>query len=144
VIISRDGTQIGWHRAGEGPPTVLVHGPCGDKGNWIRCTPLLAGRLSLYAVDRRGRGRSGNGTEYVIQREYEDLAAVIAAISEPITLIGHSYGAIVSLGALSLTDRVHRLFLYDSRLLAARFHDCERGRPRSRPTSRPEIARPQP
>jgi len=125
VITSRDGTQISWHQAGEGPPTVLVHGSCGDKGNWIRCTPLLAGRLSLYAVDRRGRGRSGDGTEYAIQREYEDLAAVIAAIGEPITLIGHSYGAIVSLGALSLIDRVRRLVLYEPPLLAARFHDCE-------------------
>ncbi len=125
MITSRDGTRIGWHRAGEGPPTVLVHGSCGDKGNWIGCTPHLAGRLSLYALDRRGRGRSGDTSEYAIQREYEDLAAVIEAIGKPITLIGHSYGAIISLGALSLTDRVHRLVLYEPPLLAPRFHDCE-------------------
>lgn len=125
VVTSRDGTQIRWHRAGDGPPAVLVHGTCGDRGNWIACTPHLSGRLTLYAIDRRGRGTSGDGPAYSIEREYEDVAAVVEAIGEPVTLIGHSYGAIVSLGATRLTGGIARLILYEPPLLVQRYYDCE-------------------
>ncbi len=125
MITSRDGTQIRWHRAGGGPPAVLVHGSCGDRGNWIACTPQLSPRLTLYAIDRRGRGTSTDAPAYAIEREYEDLAAVVEAIDEPVTLIGHSYGAIVSLGATRLTAGIARLILYEPPLLAQSFYGCE-------------------
>lgn len=51
--------------------------------------------------------------KYSIEQEYEDLAAVIQAVDKPVTLIGHSYGAIVSLGATRLTDQIAQLILYE-------------------------------
>lgn len=125
IATSRDGTPLGWHRAGEGPPIVLVHGACGDKGNWIWCTPHLAPSLTVYAVDRRGRGRSGDAPEYSIEREHEDLVAVVEAIGRPVTLVGHSYGGVVALGAARLTELVERLVLYEPSIEAHAFTDCD-------------------
>ena len=64
-------------------------------------------------MDRRGRGGSGDGAGYEVEREFEDVAAVIDAIGEDVLLLGHSYGAICSLEASLLTDRVRRLILYE-------------------------------
>jgi pimeloyl-ACP methyl ester carboxylesterase len=133
TALSPDGTRIEWRRDGAGPAVVLVHGASGDRGNWVGCTPCLADRLSVYTVDRRGRGRSTDGppgSSYSIEREYEDIAAVVeAAAAEcggPVNLVGHSYGAIVSLGAARLTDAVGRLVLYEPPLLLSRYLDVER------------------
>jgi pimeloyl-ACP methyl ester carboxylesterase len=129
TAVSPDGTRIEWRRDGAGPPVVLVHGASGDRGNWVGCTPYLADRFALYTVDRRGRGRSSDGPEYSIEREYQDIAAVVeAAAAESggaVTLVGHSYGAIVSLGAARLTDAVARLVLYEPPLLLSRYLDVE-------------------
>jgi pimeloyl-ACP methyl ester carboxylesterase len=75
--------------------------------------PELEPRFTIYAIDRRGRGGSGDAGEYAIQREFEDVAAVIDAVGEPVFLLGHSYGAICSLEASVLTDKVRRLVLYE-------------------------------
>lgn len=129
-VTSKDGTSIAWRRDGAGHPVVLVHGANGDRGNWVGCTPHLAARHAVYAIDRRGRGRSGDGPDYAIEREYEDVAAVLDAVAEyegePVTLVGHSYGGLVSLGAASLTSAVGRLVLYEPPVLLARFEDFHR------------------
>jgi pimeloyl-ACP methyl ester carboxylesterase len=52
----------------------------------------LAQRHSVYAVDRRGRGLSGDGAEYGVEREFEDIAAVAEALDAPVDVLGHSYG----------------------------------------------------
>jgi pimeloyl-ACP methyl ester carboxylesterase len=67
----------------------------------------------VYAVDRRGRGGSGEAPVYAIDREFEDIAAVVDAISEPSFLLGHSYGAVCSLEASLLTRGVRKLVLYE-------------------------------
>ena len=67
----------------------------------------------MYAVDRRGRGESGDTSPYAIQREFEDIAAVINSISEPVNVLGHSYGAICSLEASLLTKNIAKLILYE-------------------------------
>jgi pimeloyl-ACP methyl ester carboxylesterase len=64
-------------------------------------------------MDRRGRGGSGDGPVYAVEREAEDVAAVIEAVGEPVFLLGHSYGAIASLEASRLTPHVRRLVLYE-------------------------------
>jgi pimeloyl-ACP methyl ester carboxylesterase len=129
-VTSKDGTSISWRRDGEGPPIVLVHGANGDRGNWISCTPHLAARHAVYALDRRGRGRSGDGPDYAIEREYEDVAAVLDAVAErdgePATLVGHSYGGLVALGAVGLTSAVGRLVLYEPPVLLSSFGDFNR------------------
>ncbi len=67
----------------------------------------------MYAVDRRGRGSSGDTEGYALEREVEDLHSVIAAIDEPMFLLGHSYGAIVALEAALRVESLRGLILYE-------------------------------
>jgi len=73
----------------------------------------LGRRFTLYAMDRRGRGGSGDAAAYDLQREAEDVAAVIDSIAEPVNLLGHSYGALCAIEATLLTANVRRLILYE-------------------------------
>src|SRR5687768_6744787 len=78
-VTSSDGTRIGYWRSGSGPPLVMVHGGMADHTTLARVVPLLESRLTVYAVDRRGRGASGDGRKHSIEREYDDVAAVVDA-----------------------------------------------------------------
>jgi pimeloyl-ACP methyl ester carboxylesterase len=69
--------------------------------------------FTVYVMDRRGRGSSGDSPDYDIMREVEDVAAVVEAIGESVFVLGHSYGAVCSLEAALLTDKVSRLILYE-------------------------------
>src|SRR5215210_1019443 len=113
TITSRDGTPIAYRRSGKGPPLVLVHGAAADHGRWSPVLPALEERFTVYAVDRRGRGSSGDAEGYAIEREFEDVAAVVDSIGEPANLLGHSYGALCSLEAALHTRKVRKLVLYD-------------------------------
>jgi pimeloyl-ACP methyl ester carboxylesterase len=76
--------------------------------------PAFAERFSVYAMDRRGRGESGMPGEHALERQFEDVVAVIEAAGEPVDLIGHSYGAHCALGAAALApDRIKHLVLYE-------------------------------
>jgi pimeloyl-ACP methyl ester carboxylesterase len=113
VATSRDGTPIAYWRSGSGPPLVLVHGTTADHTRWAGVLPSLQRHFTVYAMERRGRGGSGDADGYAIEREFEDVAAVVEAIGEPVFLLGHSYGAVCSLEASLLTDKVRRLILYE-------------------------------
>jgi pimeloyl-ACP methyl ester carboxylesterase len=113
TALSADGTRIAFWRTGAGEPLVLVHGTSADHGRWARVVPALAAEFTVFAVDRRGRGGSGDGDVYAIEREFDDIAAVIDEIGSPVTLVGHSYGAICSLEASLLSGGVARLILYE-------------------------------
>jgi pimeloyl-ACP methyl ester carboxylesterase len=110
---SKDGTPIAYWRGGEGPPLVLVHGTAADHGRWRPVLPTFEGRFVVCAVDRRGRGGSEDSEDYAIEREFEDVAAVVDSLGEPAFLLGHSYGALVALEAAFLTSNVRKLVLYD-------------------------------
>jgi pimeloyl-ACP methyl ester carboxylesterase len=112
-VVSKDGTPIGYVSGGAGPPLLLVHGTTADHRRWSPVSPRLEQHFSVYAMDRRGRGGSGDAPEYDIMREAEDVAAVVDAIGEPAFLLGHSYGAVCSLEAALLTNNVRRLALYE-------------------------------
>jgi pimeloyl-ACP methyl ester carboxylesterase len=92
---------------------VLVHGTSADHTRWARVLPELEQRFTVYAVDRRGRGASGDAAGYAIEREFEDVTAVVDSVGEPVTLVGHSYGGICSLEAALRSDAVRRLVLYE-------------------------------
>jgi pimeloyl-ACP methyl ester carboxylesterase len=113
TTISRDGTRIAYRRSGEGPPLVLVHGTAANHGRWSPVLPALEERFTVYAMDRRGRGGSGDGHGYAIEREFEDVVAVIDSIGEPVNLLGHSYGALLAIEAALLTRNIRKLVLYD-------------------------------
>jgi pimeloyl-ACP methyl ester carboxylesterase len=77
---STDGTTIGYEVRGSGPLVVIVGGAFNDRGTWLQLTEALSGHgFRAVSYDRRGRGASGNTVPYAVEREIEDLAAVIAA-----------------------------------------------------------------
>jgi pimeloyl-ACP methyl ester carboxylesterase len=110
---SQDGTSIACHVVGEGPPLVLVHGTTADHTRWVRIVEELSSRFTTYAVDRRGRGQSGDGDEYALELEFADIAAVIDGIGGDVDVLGHSYGAACSLEASLRTSHIRRLVLYE-------------------------------
>jgi pimeloyl-ACP methyl ester carboxylesterase len=116
-VTSPDGTAIGWWTTGEGPPLVLVHGGTADHSRWRPLLPFLEPHVTVHAVDRRGRGASTDGPDYDIEREFEDVAAVVDAIAAstgaPVDLLGHSFGGVCALGAATRTANVRRLVLYE-------------------------------
>jgi len=117
TVRSRDGTDIAYFRTGTGPPLVAVHGATADHTAWSRLLPFLEPHVSVLAVDRRGRGGSGDHPDWDLEREFEDVAAVVDAVAEeaggPVDLLGHSFGGAISLGAATLTSNVRKLALYE-------------------------------
>jgi pimeloyl-ACP methyl ester carboxylesterase len=113
TVVSRDGTSIAYERAGEGPPLVLVHGTTSDRSTWELVLPELQRHFTVYAMDRRGRGESGGGGAYDIEREFEDVVALTVSIGGRVDLIGHSFGSICALEAALRSSRVRRIVLYE-------------------------------
>ena len=113
TITSADGTPIAYERTGSGPPLVLVHGGTADHIRWEPVRPDFEEHFAVYAIDRRGRGESGDADEYHLEREVEDVAAVVESIDEPVVLLGHSYGALCTLEAALRTDSLRTLILYE-------------------------------
>lgn len=117
VIPSRDGTRIALFRGGDGPPLVLVHGTTGDHTTFRVVGPRLADTFAVSAIDRRGRGASGDTLPYAIDREFEDVAAVADALADghggPVDVVGHSYGGRAALGAALLTVSIGRVVCYE-------------------------------
>ncbi len=112
-VLSKDGTSIAYARRGSGTPLILVHGAGADHTRWAPVLPGLEQFFTVYAVDRRGRGQSGDSDPYSVEREFEDLIAVINAIDGSVNLLGHSYGGLCALGAALQTTRLRRLILYE-------------------------------
>ncbi len=112
-VLSRDGTPIAVWRSGEGPPLVLIHGAAADHNRWAPVLPALEERFTVFAVDRRGRGSSGDATDYALEREYEDVVAVVESAGEGVNVLGHSYGGICAVEAALLTDKIRKLVLYE-------------------------------
>jgi pimeloyl-ACP methyl ester carboxylesterase len=112
-VTSEDGTPIVYWRSGEGPPLVLVHGTTADHGRWTPVLPAFEQHFTVCAVDRRGRGGSDDPDDYAIEREFEDIAAVVDSLEEPGFLLGHSYGALCALEAALLTRNVRKMVLYE-------------------------------
>jgi pimeloyl-ACP methyl ester carboxylesterase len=118
--ISSDGTPIAYWRSGQGPALVLVHGASADHTRWEGVLPFIEPHLTVYAMDRRGRGASGDQTRYALEDEAADVAAVVDAVAAatggPVDLLGHSYGATCALEAALRTDHVRRLVIYEPAL----------------------------
>jgi pimeloyl-ACP methyl ester carboxylesterase len=115
TVTSADGTEIAFERTGSGPPLVLVHGATLDHRFWelSGVRPTLAEDCTVYTIDRRGRGGSGDAEEYTPEREFEDIAAVVESIDEPVTLLGHSAGGFYTVEAALRTDNLRGLILYE-------------------------------
>jgi pimeloyl-ACP methyl ester carboxylesterase len=119
-VESGDGTSLAVFVDGDGPPLVMVHGSIADHTTFDGLVGELASSLSTCRMDRRGFGASGDADSYAIEREYEDVAAVVDAVSQRwgagVALFAHSYGANCALGGAVATDNVARLALYEPSL----------------------------
>jgi pimeloyl-ACP methyl ester carboxylesterase len=113
-IASADRTPIAVWRSGDGPPLALVHGATADHSRWAPVLPALERRFTVLALDRRGRGRSSDARGYAIEREYEDVVAVVESAGERVSVLGHSYGGVCAIEAALLTDAIERLVLYEA------------------------------
>lgn len=118
LVTSRDGTKIGYFTSGQGRPLLLVHGGLGDHTRWDVLRPYLEPHFTVHAMDRRGRGASGDGHAYALDREYEDVATVIDAIAaeagSTVDVYCSSYGGLCAFGAATLTRNIGRLALYEA------------------------------
>ena len=84
----------------------------GARGAW--CVPAFQQHYTVFAMDRRGRGESGPPAPHALEREFEDVVAVIEAAGEPVDLVGHSFGAHCALGAAAMVpEKVKHLVLYE-------------------------------
>src|SRR5262245_20820801 len=110
---SKEGVTLACGRAGNGPPLVLVHGTGATAARWTPVLPAFAARFSVYAVDRRGRGESGDAADYAIEHEFDGVACLVDSLVQPVYLLGHSYGGVCALEAARLTPHVHKLVLYE-------------------------------
>jgi pimeloyl-ACP methyl ester carboxylesterase len=112
-VRSADGTRIAFHRFGSGPAIVFVHGSVSTHTDWMPVARLLSSSFTCLVMDRRGRRKSSLGNApYSVERECEDIAAVLAAAGSDAALAGHSYGAICALET-ALRVPVRRLVVYE-------------------------------
>jgi pimeloyl-ACP methyl ester carboxylesterase len=116
-VISADGTEIGLLTAGTGRALLLVHGGMGRLERWEPMWGLLAERWRVTAMDRRGRGSSGDTEPYALSKEYDDIAAVATSLAQDegglIDIFAHSYGATCTLGAAAREAPFQRITLYE-------------------------------
>lgn len=117
-VRSKDGTAIAFEQGGRGPAVVFVHGSFAAGRTWEPIASALMQDCTCYVMDRRGRGRSGDHAAYAVEREYEDVEAVLDVAGRGASLVGHSFGAICALGA-ALHRPVRRLVLYEPPLTPA-------------------------
>ena len=117
TVLGADGVRIGLLTAGSGPAVLLVHGGMGSIDSWRPIVGRLTGRFRVTAMDRRGRGTSGDADGYALDREYADVAAVAEALAGdqggPVDVVGHSYGATCALGAAARGAPFRRIVLYE-------------------------------
>ncbi len=117
TVKSADGTLIAYEKTGEGPPLVLVHGGTTDHTSWKLVLPTLAKHFTVYAIDRRGRGKSGDSSDYRLELEFEDVTAVVDMIDEPAILLGHSSGGLISLETALRAENLSKLILNEPTII---------------------------
>ncbi|WP_416979539.1 alpha/beta fold hydrolase [Streptomyces sp. T028] len=112
--ISRDGTELAYARAGQGPAVILVSGAMSTGGTVAPVGGLLARRFTVLWYDRRGRGGSGDTAPFAVEREVEDLAALIDVAGGEASLYGISSGGALVLRAAASGLPVRRAAVYET------------------------------
>jgi pimeloyl-ACP methyl ester carboxylesterase len=119
-VTSKDGTMIAYDQIGKGPAVILVDGAFCSRafGPMPGLAPLLAERFTVFTYDRRGRNDSGDTAPYAVEREVEDIEALIVEAGGSSFVYGISSGAMLALiAAGKLPDRVKKLALYEPPLV---------------------------
>ncbi|MCL7369437.1 MULTISPECIES: alpha/beta fold hydrolase [Streptomyces] len=113
TTVSRDGTRIAYHRSGQGPVVVLVSGAMSTGATTAPLAAELSDRFDVVVYDRRGRGGSGDTAPYAVEREIEDLAALIEEVGGEASLYGMSSGGALVLRAAASGLPVRRVAVYE-------------------------------
>ncbi len=120
TVDTPDGASIAVWVEGDGPPLVMVHGSIADHTTFDPFVAVLRHRLTTFSMDRRGFGATGDTPGYTIERDFDDVAAVVDAVAArtggPVALWGHSYGANCAMGGAARTSNVDHLVLYEPSL----------------------------
>jgi pimeloyl-ACP methyl ester carboxylesterase len=117
TVTSKDGTKIAYDKQGQGPSVILVAGALCTRLSWSGpdMSKLLAPLFRVFNYDRRGRGDSGDTSPYAVEREIDDIEALIDEAGGAAYLYGHSSGAALILeAAIKLGDKVKKLALYEA------------------------------
>lgn len=113
-VQSPSGASIACWSSGSGPPVLLVHGTTCDRTNWSLIEGPLSERFSVFAMNRVGRtGSSEQPESYELEDEFDDVAAVVDWIGEPVHVVGHSAGGLCALGASQRSAGFRSLTLYE-------------------------------
>ncbi|MEU8638830.1 alpha/beta hydrolase [Amycolatopsis sp. NPDC048633] len=112
-VTSADGTSIAFDQRGTGAPVILVGGAFNDRTTVAGLAEVLSTDFTTIAYDRRGRGDSGDAGAYAIEREIEDIAALIAAAGGSASVFGHSSGAVLALEAAGAGLAIDKLVAYE-------------------------------
>ncbi len=114
-VTSKDGTAIAFEQSGKGPAVVLVGGVLGDRSQQAPLATLLAKHFTVFNYDRRGHGESGDTPPYAVEREIEDLEAIINEAGGPALVYGTSGCAILALEAAArgLASKIKKLALWE-------------------------------
>jgi pimeloyl-ACP methyl ester carboxylesterase len=115
-MVSRDGTSIAYDRAGDGPALILVDGALCHRASGPNgpLAALLAKDFTVYTYDRRGRGDSADTAPYAVEREVEDLDALIAEAGGSAYVYGISSGAALALEAAQRGSAITKLAVYEA------------------------------
>jgi pimeloyl-ACP methyl ester carboxylesterase len=119
TVASADGTTIAYDRTGTGEPLVLVGGTFSYRrySGQVKLAGLLSERFTVFSYDRRGRGDSGDSAPYAVQREIEDLAAVIGAAGQDAHVWALSSGAVLALEAAAAGVPIRKLAVQEPPLV---------------------------
>src|SRR4051812_38451233 len=112
-VTSADGTSIAYEQRGTGAPVILVGGAFNDRTTVAGLAEVLSADFTTIAYDRRGRGDSGDTSPYAMEREIEDIAALILEAGGSASVFGHSSGAVLALEAAAAGLPIEKLVAYE-------------------------------
>ena len=115
AVNSKDGTRIAYDKVGHGPAVILVLGAMNTRKSEAELAELVSSHFTVITYDRRGRGDSTNNLPYSIEREIEDIEALINEAGGSALLYGHSSGgALVLEAAIRLGKKIKKIAIYEA------------------------------
>ena len=120
IIHSADGAAIAYEKIGSGMPLLVIHGSYVDHTHWSTVLPVLAKNYTVYAMDRRGHGKSDPyRAGHTLERDFEDACAMLDAIQQPAVIIGHSASAYIALESAVRSPFAAKVVMYEPPVLGS-------------------------